>query len=246
MPKAADVSTKSRRADVRSAWVRSVVSVDGGRGFVIQTKDKLRLVVTAAHCLLRGGETYLPPPHGGSYTVQRTYANLLGPFGGERTVWAECLFVDPVADLAVLGSPDGQELWNEAAAYDALMEGAVPLALGTLSFTLRETLKDGTEIFGLPFAESEAWLLALSGNWFSCRVMSRGRSLSISDAAEPIRSGMSGSPIVAPDGRAIGVVCISGGVGNHDDHRGGGPNPFLPAQLPGWLAGRLLKPPRRQ
>jgi hypothetical protein len=53
----------------------------------------------------------------------------------------------------------------------------------------------------------------------------RGWSLWISDAAEGIRGGMSGSPIVAPNGRAIGVVCTS------ED----GPNPFLPANLPGWL-----------
>jgi hypothetical protein len=28
-------------------------------------------------------------------------------------VWAECLFVDPIADLAVLGAPDSQELHDK-------------------------------------------------------------------------------------------------------------------------------------
>ena len=47
---------------------------------------------------------------------------MLGPLGGERTVAAECVFVDPIADIAVLGAPDVQALWEEAEAYDALIE----------------------------------------------------------------------------------------------------------------------------
>ena len=37
-------------------------------------------------------------------------------------VWAECLFADPVADIAVLGVPDEQYLSSEAA-------GDVPIAV---------------------------------------------------------------------------------------------------------------------
>jgi len=229
--------------------LRSVVSVDGGRGFVIKTKDRDRLIITAAHCLLRGKKPSLPPAFSFSYTAERTCAKLLGRLGGNKTISAECLFVDPVADLAVLGSPDGQELYDEAAAYEALVEAAVPLKLGSLSFTPeRHTLPDGTEISGGPVAESDAWLLALSGQWFGCRVMSRGRSLWISKAAEGIRGGMSGSPIIAPNGRAIGVLCTSSGVvtpgqqPDTGDHREGGPNPYLPANLPGWLACGMCEP----
>jgi hypothetical protein len=46
---------------------------------------------------------------------------VLGPLGGKRTVWARCLFVDPMADIAVLGEPDSQELYKEATAYDDLI-----------------------------------------------------------------------------------------------------------------------------
>jgi hypothetical protein len=35
---------------------------------------------------------------------------------------AECEFVDPVADITVLCSPDNQSLFDEADAYDALVE----------------------------------------------------------------------------------------------------------------------------
>jgi hypothetical protein len=40
-------------------------------------------------------------------------------------------------------------------------------------------------------------------------VTSLGRALWIEAAAEPIRGGMSGSPIIAPDGKAIGIVSVS-------------------------------------
>jgi hypothetical protein len=39
----------------------------------------------------------LPPPHLAMYLLEKTYQALLGELGkDEPTVWAECLFVDPV------------------------------------------------------------------------------------------------------------------------------------------------------
>ena len=46
-----------------------------------------------------------------SHTEGRTYQRLLGELSGEPTVWAECLFADPISDVAVLGPPDNQELY---------------------------------------------------------------------------------------------------------------------------------------
>jgi len=55
------------------------------------------------------------------------------------------------------------------------------------------------------------------------------------DAAEGITGGMSGSPILAEDGTAIGVICL--GSGNFDDNfpTEGGPNPRLIGNLPVWF-----------
>ena len=82
---------------------RAIVGVgkpgEGGRGFVVELESGM-VVITAAHCL-----PSLPPPHPFSHTEERTYANFIGPLGTEPTVWAECLFVDPVADIAVLAHP---------------------------------------------------------------------------------------------------------------------------------------------
>ena len=100
---------------------RAVVTVGEGRGFVIDTDP--RLVVTAAHCL-----PHLPPACSVMYLEEKTYKDLLAPLGNrKRTVWAECLFIDPVADIAVLGTPDDQALDEEAVAYDDLVERTRPI-----------------------------------------------------------------------------------------------------------------------
>jgi hypothetical protein len=59
----------------------------------------------------------------------------------------------------------------------------------------------------------------------------------IADATEGIGGGMSGSPILADDGTAIGLLCTSGGTG--EVHTEGGPNPRLMCHLPM----RFLPPP---
>ncbi len=188
-------------------WTRSVVRVGDGRGFVVQSDDQRHFVITAGHCL-----PARPSSHTGSYLEERTYAKLIGPLGRKPTVWCECIFVNPIADLAVLASPDEAELSHEAKRYKALVETTPPLPLGR------------------PQAACDAWLLSIDRKWFRCRVTSGGSSLWIADAADLIRSGMAGSPIVSLEGAAIGVVCKS-----DESQQRGGPNPLLAAQLPVWL-----------
>jgi hypothetical protein len=213
--------------DDQERWLASVVRVGDGRGFVIEADYRRSLVITAAHCL-----PHLPPPHGAAYLEEKTYAKILGPLDEEPTVWAECLFVDPVADLAVLGEPDGQELFDQSECYEALVEErALPIATVPL---VRPpiVLPDGTTIAGRPEWRGRAWLLSLEGRWFGCDIRATFLSLWLENAAEPIRSGMSGSPIVSLDGAAIGVVCLS-----EASPTVGGPNPFLWQQLPRWVTG---------
>lgn len=113
---------------------------------------------------------------------------------------------DPIGDIAVLGAPDGQH-FKECEAYEALMETSRPLPIVDAPKTDR------------------AWLLSLDGHWFRCVVTHNGGPLWIRDAAEGIVGGMSGSPIVADDGTAIGVICTGAGTV-------GGPNPRLVYHLP--------------
>jgi hypothetical protein len=187
---------------------QAVVTVGEGRGFVVNGLRN-RLIVTAAHCL-----PSFPPCHGASYIEERTFGSLLAPIGREPSVCAECLFADPVADIAVLGSPDStMDLSDEADAYEALVEAATPLSIA-----------DAPE-------EGHGWVLSLDGKWFRCTVKymkRRDGPLLVSDAAQPIVRGMSGSPIVSDNGSAIGIVCLG-------SNRYGCNNPRLLRDLPGWL-----------
>ncbi len=224
----------------RSRWTRSVVNVgygrSNGRGFVVATKRSERLVITAAHCLPK-----LPPAHGASYTEERIYAEILGPLGQKRTVWAECVFADPIADLAVLRALDDPDFAEKADGYEHLVDAAVPLPIADLAL-IRPPITSRATSFGTitiesmtvpgpPSWEGRAWLLSLDGRWFRCAVSAGSRGLNIPEAAEPIEGGMSGSPIVSEEGRAIGVVTLN--IGSY------GGNPFLAAALPGWLLAEI-------
>ena len=117
-------------------WTSAVLRVGDGRGFVVNRRGyfgREPVVITAAHCLvdafLANGTQGLPLCHPARYTEDETYKELLGPLSADPTVWASCLFVDPIADIAVLGQPDNQALIEEAAAFDTLMNSAGALAV---------------------------------------------------------------------------------------------------------------------
>ena len=235
-----DTATKMRPA-LQNA-LNEVVTVGSGRGFVVEdSRGHHRYIITAAHCL-----PFLPPCHGFSHTEERTYEDLLAPLGEAPSVWCECLFVDPVADIAVLGSPDDQALGEQAEAYEALVAAAIPLAIAEPSSQptvqevarLAELEKLGVRGQG-PWVRLEcvALLLSLSNEWFPCKVEhSPNGMLAIRDATAGIAGGMSGSPIIVEDGTAIGIVCLGDGV---DRPTEGGPNPRLMGNLPGWFLNKL-------
>jgi hypothetical protein len=182
--------------------LQAVVMVRHGRGFVIEHGNH-RLVLTAAHCL-----PILPKPHPASYLQQRTFKTLLGPLGGKRKLWAELLFADPIADIAVLGSPDDQALPEQAEAYEALVEQTVPLTIG-------DAPKQGAKRVQLPVGNGsfdvatpgrgDAHALSLDGKRLTFTVTRTGMWLAVDDG-KFIKAGMSGSPIISPDGHAIALI----------------------------------------
>jgi hypothetical protein len=193
----------------------AVITVGDGRGFVVNGRTYFpggppdRLIITAAHCL-----PFFPPCHGGSYLEEKTYKKLLGLIGSEPTVWAECLFADPIADIAILGSPDDQALWDQADEYKALVESTSPLSIA-----------DAPKL-------GHGWMMSLDGKWFRCKVeIINDGPLCVSEMTQPIEGGMSGSPIISDKAAALGVVCLS------DDSLDSVAvsNPRLVRSLPGWF-----------
>lgn len=172
-----------------------VIRVGDGRGFVLEhrvyfdfrdgrgiRKVCRKVIVTASHGLPH-------PPQMPVYSYQdTTYGPLLAPLGGEPSVWAECLFFDPVADVAVLGAPDSQALYEECEAYDALLETRRPFAVAA-----PET--------------GEAYMPALDGvSWkptnLEVHITVGGNGLSTGATL----AGQSGSPILNAKGQAVALV----------------------------------------
>ena len=196
--------TTNRLSIWRMAASGSVICVGDGRGFVVNG--------AAAHCLPE-----LPTGFGIGNAAERTYAALLGRLGEKPTVSTECMFIDPVADLAVLGSPDNQTFAQQADDYEALVDEAKTLVVNA-------TITD-------PFAPQDAWMLSLGGDWFACSVAHSGGAWWPTDCAQDIEAGMSGSPILDGAGLAIGVVTSSAYVDGKQQQMGS-PNPRLCWQLP--------------
>ena len=172
------------------------------------------MIITAAHCL-----PWLPRAIAVGDISERTYTDILGDLHDQGRVAAECLFVNPVADVAVLGSPE-QEFYKQARAYHSFTEDRPALRIG------QATNGDG-------------WVLALDGKWITTRLEVysgfRGSFLEIG-ATVP---GQSGSPILNGAGRAVGVVVI--GCETIDGKAGTKTNDradfqvVLTDNLPGWL-----------
>jgi hypothetical protein len=101
--------------DWHSKALAAVITVGDGRGFVVADGHNNLIVVTGAHCL-----PDLPPATPASYPEDRFYPNLLAPLGGTPSVACECLFADPVGDIALLGPPDVMS--GELDAYYALID----------------------------------------------------------------------------------------------------------------------------
>ena len=141
----------------------AVITVgEGGRGFVVKGRYH-RLVITAAHCL-----PFLPPAISFSFTEEKTYQDLLAPLGEQPSIWAECMFVDCIADIAILGPPDSQNLGDQSDAYEELVDAGEAFEISN------------------PTRKSRASLLSLENQWFKCNVQHLGGPLWISDAAASI------------------------------------------------------------
>jgi len=97
-----------------------VITVGHGRGFVVEGAGG-RLVITAAHCL-----PFLPPALSSLVMHARVFGPLLAPRGEAPRACATCRFIDPIANIAVLGSPDA----SQADDYKELVSTATALPNG--------------------------------------------------------------------------------------------------------------------
>ena len=196
---------------------RAIIQVGGGRGFIVGAGET-RYVITAAHCL-----PHYPEPHLANDASELSYRNILGRVGQqEQTVWAELVEFNASSDFAVLGEPDGQELWDEFDQYKDFTQQA--MTIGKSPAPLAPHLWE-------EHPGTVAFMLSLDREWQRCIVYNGGRFLMIREGADSIKSGMSGSPIIDINGAAIGLVSTGGASMNM--------NPSLMDCLPPWLLREL-------
>jgi hypothetical protein len=216
--------------------VSSVLQVGAGRGFIFDQKvrppgwgrpevEKLgpllrpfvvhRRIITAAHCL-----PHFPEPHAWE-SHDQVYPNLLGVLGEEPSVYGLLVFADPIGDIAVLGSPDCQEMYEQSAAYEELVEPLKAIPLGNA-----ETGK--------------GWMLSLDKpyRWEPTTLNTDYGSL----LSGPTLGGQSGSPILNEEGQAVGVVSIGTMSENGKElvsSQNNGPQPMPKLNLPAWMLRRF-------
>jgi hypothetical protein len=235
-----------------SELTRAVLRVGGGRGFVVEM-GRDRVVITAAHCL---PWDRLPPPHPARHASEVTFPKLLGPLGRKRpTVWAECQFIDLVGDIAVLGAPDSQIFSDEAHAFDELVDSVTPFAVADAPeqelkvhveprgrFAFASGASETVELPDFTFqrfadATGPVRVLSLGGQWLDVTGRRAGGRAPLAPSpwlsVEPgglLDGGMSGSPIIRPDGAAMALVSTNDG------------GPIIREMLPVYMTRALGRP----
>ena len=144
--------------------------------------------------------------------------------GSQLDVWGDCIFVDPVADIAVLGEVDNQVDENFSVQWDAylqLVESVSAISIGKVETGL-------------------GWMLSLDGKCERTKLEVVRSIWGTSLLTGPVKPGMSGSPVLNLAGKAIGVATMgSGGGAGNFPQTGNGPQPTLARNLPVWLVEEL-------
>jgi hypothetical protein len=104
--------------------------------------------------------------------------------------------VEPVADIAVLGSLDGQVFFEETEQFESFCEDTKPVRL------CRQLPEPGN-----PFP---VYILDNDGEWVrgKARIARKDAARIWVDAEQPIKGGASGGPIVNERGQLVAIVSV--------------------------------------
>jgi hypothetical protein len=136
------------------------------------------------------------------------------------------VFVDLMADIAVLESPDDQALNDEYEQYQAFLSTlppfdiAAPPPLGRVRASAYPDEPPAWRRRGQVFFPGRN--MSLEDQWIDCGVRRFGGPFLI-EPEELVKCGMSGSPLISPTGAALGVVSTNNMAA------------VLADGLPGWL-----------
>jgi S1-C subfamily serine protease len=184
----------------------------GGQGVLVPGG----FVLTAGHCVAWSLE-------GGMALGDRYFERIVTPGGADFRL--EVLAVEPVSDIAVLGTVDGQVLPEDAMAFDEWCDETAPVRVSCDDFDL------GVAVPVHILAHTRAWIRARATRY---GFGSEGPDGRVWFAAEhAIESGTSGGPVIDGSGYLVGVVSFAGGTDGDAGFDGRMPRPHL--ALPSWI-----------
>jgi hypothetical protein len=222
--------TKAEAARVVNATVRTESEKGRGQGVLVAGG----FVLTAAHCMAWNGD--------GAMALGDHVAEAITTMSGAN-LRVRMLAADPLSDIAVLGSLDNQESYEEVEAFEGWCEDTTPVPIMlSVPGALRPFQSRQRNLSG-KFLSPEPKTLAVrvrshKGKWIEGKVFGgfappRSGRFSF-EAADQIESGTSGGPILDSTGRLIGIVSVSGSNPRHGEKCMG----FLPVAcvaLPSWV-----------
>ena len=233
LPKPDRYNNSKKRAD--PTMVTDIQSRVANATVIVQTKERGTgqgvlvhgsYVLTAAHCV--------DWDHEGPMVLGDHFIQKIRTASGKDLIVSPYA-VEPVSDIAVLGTPDGQVFYKESVAFEEFCENTLPVSVSTDTYD-----------FGVWFPVS---VLSHLGNWISAHAVQypgdgHVRTLHIK-TDEPTICGTSGGPIISEKGELVGVFSNSGGSPTEIDieqqcgHTGPCPRPHL--TLPVWVWQAILK-----
>ena len=190
-----DDSIRRRVALATVTVVKDEEADSKGRGFLVPGG----YVLTAAHCLPWSGEGEMPL--GDHFLVTIIVAD------GSR-LKGEVVAVEPVSDIAVIASPDGQTFPREANAFDEFVDSTEGLIVCKDEFPLGEAFPIGI------FTHEEHWISGSASQW-----RENAPTLFV-ETTPAVSGGTSGSAVLNDYGEVVGVVSTASEPADEPEGRG--------------------------
>jgi hypothetical protein len=177
----------------------------GGQGVLVPGN----LIVTAAHVVGWTAEGAMVDSYSSPFPEPIK--------AGEHTFTVDVLAVEPRADIAVLGALDYLAYPDESEAFEAWCDTTAPARLYTENLPIDESIRrpEGLAERAWRSVAQSVWIpahiLTHDKEWIEAKAQQirRDSSFLVIKSSKWIEGGTSGGPVIADDGRLLGVISTS-------------------------------------